>query len=94
MSETSAFTGEGFKPFPNTHSDNQRISELADPALWTDVMIENKLAEYYQFMDRTDIMPRARRLGTRILAHLNFELDHRYDEEMHMQRLEDEVCHE
>lgn len=82
MSETSTFTGEGFKPFPNTHSDNQRISELADPALWTDEMIENKLAEYYQFMDRPDIMRRARSIGERIIRHLSFEMDCRYDEEV------------
>lgn len=94
METSSGFTGEGFKPFPNTHSDNQRISELADPAAWTDEMIENKLAEYYQFLDRTDIMPRARKLGGRIISHLNFEMDHRYDEELGRMKLEDEVCHE
>lgn len=95
METSSAFTGEGFKPFPNTYSDNQYfVANLANREVITDEMIENKLAEYYQFMDRDDIMIRARTLGGRVIAHCNFELDLRYDEEMVMQRLEDEVCHE
>lgn len=86
----SEFSGEGFKPFPNTHSDNQRLGEVTG---WSDEMIENKLAEYYQFMERGDIMARARTLGKRVLQHLNFEMDCRYDE-TNMKKLEDEVCHE
>lgn len=86
----SDFTGEGFKPFPNTHSDNEHF--LAQLTTTSDEVIENKLAEYYQFMDRTDIMARARRLGQRVINHCNFEMDHRYDEEMTRMKLEDEVC--
>lgn len=93
MSETATFTGEGFKPFPNTYSDNQYfLQHLADNRVVTDEMIEEKLAEYYQFMERDDIMARARMLGQRVIDHCNFEMDHRYEEEM-MQKLEDEVCH-
>lgn len=86
----ATFAGEGFKPFPNTHADNQQIGEVTT---WTDERIEEKLSEYYLFMERDDIMARARTMGQRVIDHLCFEMDQRYDEEM-MKKLEDEVCDE
>ena len=86
--EGSAFTGEGFKPFPNTYEDNKHIGEVFE---WSDERLQNKHAEYSEFLERDDIMARARTLGARVLRHLDFEMSFRYDATA-MQRLEDESC--
>ena len=71
----SDFTSEGQKPFPNTHSDNAQISEVAE---WPDDKLQNKLIEYWAFMDRTDLMERARTAGQRMLDLMGFEADYRF----------------
>lgn len=89
MSEAPTFSGEGFKPFPNVHSDNEHIGDISN---WEDRLIEEKIVEYWQFMNRKDIQPRARKMGQRILNHLNFEMECRYGSPELMQKIEDEVC--
>lgn len=85
----SSFTGEGFAPFPNVYSDNQRLGECSE---WPDSVIEDKVCEYWQFLDRDDIMPRAIAAAHRVIDHLGFEMDYRYGAYETTQRLEDEVC--
>lgn len=69
-----SFTSEGLQPFPNTHSNSQRLGECSE---WPDVIIETKITEYWQFLSRDDIMPRAKEAAHRILTHLGFEIDYR-----------------
>jgi hypothetical protein len=66
----SDFAGEGFVPFPNTYSDNLHIGDI--PTMNRQVL-DNKMMEYGAFVQRTDIMNRARSVGDRILNHLIFE---------------------
>ena len=73
-SSEGAFTTEGFKPFPSVHSDNQIIGGCSE---WSDQIIEEKITEYWLFLERDDIQPRARGLAQRVLAHLGFEIDYR-----------------
>ena len=83
----SEFTGEGFKPFPNTHSDLQEASKVVE---WDDARLERKVHEYGHFLTRDDIMERARKTGALILDRLMFELacrDGIYDDYR-----EDELC--
>lgn len=68
------FTGEGFEVFPSIYQDNQRVKEVAE---WPDVYLETKVTEYWQFLMREDLMPRARQAAHRILEHLGFEIDWR-----------------
>lgn len=91
MSNTATFVGEGFKPFPNTIADRQVVSECLE---WSDERIEAKVVEYWAFLDRTDLMPRARIAANQILGLLGFEMDERYKDDAWIQKLEDEVCHE
>lgn len=70
----SDFTGDGFVPFPNLHSD---IHEVVAVAEWTNEHLEYKTDQYGQFMQREDIMPRARKTGDWILERLIFELAYR-----------------
>ena len=68
--ETTAFTSTGFEPFPNTHSDAQEVLGVAS---WPDDKLEYKLEEYGRFVQRKDIMPRARRMGDFVLDRLIFD---------------------
>lgn len=70
----SSFTSEGHKPFMNTHSDSQRLGECSE---WPDVILETKVTEYWQFLMRDDLQPRATAAAHRILEHLGFEIDYR-----------------
>lgn len=71
----SEFTGDGFKPFPNTIADRQQIGDCIN---WPDSRIEDKVVEYWSFLDRTDLMPRAIKVAHSILDILGFEMDVRY----------------
>jgi len=87
----SDFTTEGFAPFPNTYEDNLRVASFS--AL-TDAGLDHKVNEYGRFLQRTDLMQRARTAGERVLDHLLFELAYRdgiYDEYI-SERIEDELC--
>ena len=70
MSEAT-FTGEGFKPFPNTHSDRLEASTCVE---WDTDRLEYKINEYGEFLQCEDIMARARRVGNEVLDLLIFEL--------------------
>lgn len=86
----SDFAGEGFKPFPNTHSDRQEVSKVVE---WDNERLDYKVHEYGAFLQRDDIMERARTVGTQILDLLMFELacrDGIYGKEYR----EDELCEE
>jgi hypothetical protein len=72
--ETSAFTGEGFAPFPNVHSDHEHISGISE---FADDVLDSKITEYGEFLQRQDLMPRALKLGNRVLDHLLFESAYR-----------------
>ncbi len=69
MSE--GFVSEGFKPFPNTASDAQEVLKVVE---WSDEKLAYKMNEYGEFLQRTDIMPRARKLGNFILDRLIFDM--------------------
>ncbi len=66
----SEFTSKGGDVFPNTYSDAQEIIRVAD---WTDEHLDFKLNEYGAFMQREDLMARARKTGDFILERLIFE---------------------
>jgi hypothetical protein len=85
----SEFSGDGYQPFPNLHSDNQVIGQCSE---WEDDRIENMVTDYWQFLERSDIQPRAIKLANRVLEHLGFEMDFRYGAYDSMIQLEDSVC--
>lgn len=74
---SSEFSGGGFEPFPNTYSDRKEVSSATE---WDDARIEYKIEEYWAFLRRSDIMPRATQMGYEILNLLGFEIDERYKE--------------
>lgn len=66
----SDFNGEGFASFPNTYEDNKQVGMFSN---LTPEALEYKLNEYGQFLQRPDLMARAKRIGNRVLDHLLFE---------------------
>lgn len=93
----SDFTGEGFKPFPNTIADTKHLEDIANEERWPTANLEAKVWEYGEFLSREDIMIRARTMGERILTHLVEEIAHRDGQYNHLFDLaviknEDEVC--
>lgn len=88
LENLSAFTGNGFTSFPNTYEDNKRVGEFST---LTDEALANKTNMYGEFMQREDLMPRARKTGERILNHLIQELAYR-DGVYPQQFREDELC--
>jgi hypothetical protein len=85
----SEFVGGGFAPFPDSYHDNLNVRNFS--AL-NRAALEYKTDEYGAFMQRTDLMPRARAAGERILEHLIFELaylDGVYDDVLN-KKLEEE----
>lgn len=92
LQEKDGFTTEGFAPFPSTYYDDKFIRECSE---WDDSRIERMVTEYWQFLERDDIQPRARATAERILEHLGFEMDFRYGAyDYSLNRIEDEVCDE
>ena len=71
----SEFAGEGFTPFLNTEADAYQMKSVSE---WPDARIEDKVLEYWEFLERKDLMPRAVKAAHRILEHLGFEMDARY----------------
>lgn len=84
----SDFVGEGFKPFPNIYEDNKAVGAISG---LSEAVLERKVHEYWEFLGRDDIMPRARDMAHRILLHLGFEVDYRAGE-YDLRKLEDETC--
>ena len=86
----SEFTSKGGEVFPNTHSDLQYIHTVAE---WNDEQLDHKVNEYGQFLQRTDLMPRAIKAANFIMDRLIFELAYRdgvYDPIV--EKVEDEIC--
>lgn len=75
----SDFAGEGFKPFPNTIADQEKLHSITQ---WSEEQLQDKVYEYYEFLDRKDLMPRAIAAANRILEHLGFEVDMRFQDEL------------
>lgn len=76
----SEFSGNGFKPFPNTMADLKQVSNVE---AWSREHLEHKTNEYGAFLTREDIIPRAIAAGNLILDRLLFEMAYRdgvYDE--------------
>lgn len=72
--ETSAFTSVGGAAFPPTYEDNKKTAEVST---WPTPVIVGKIALYESFLEREDIMPRARKVAGRVLTHLKFEDEYR-----------------
>lgn len=72
--EDSGFTTEGHESFPNIHSDYEQVHEFS---LWPQEALEERFTEYSSFLERKDLMPRAREYAGRVAAHLVFELMYR-----------------
>ena len=75
--ETSAFTSQNRESFPPTYEDNKDVRNFSDEKKWPTPKLIGRLAMYSWFVERLDIMPRARRTANRILEHLLFELPYR-----------------
>lgn len=86
----SDFIGEGYAPFPNTHSDRQDVLSVVE---WPDEKLDHKINEYGAFLQRDDLMERARRIGNEILDRLLFDMACR-DNVYEITKLEDETCEE
>jgi hypothetical protein len=78
-------TGGVFTSFPNVYEDNKHVGACTE---LSSLQLVNKIVEYEGFMQREDIMPRARQSGQRILNHLGFERSQRED----TRKQEDENC--
>jgi glycine betaine/choline ABC-type transport system substrate-binding protein len=74
----SEFSSEGFTSFPNTYEDNKHVANISD---LEQPVLEWKLGEYTAFLQRDDLMPRAREVGGRVLNHLIFEQTWRFTNE-------------
>lgn len=76
MTETNeGFTSQGFEPFPNTMADQERLHSITE---WSDELLEDKVYEYWQFLERKDLMPRAIAAANRMLLHMGYEVDCRF----------------
>lgn len=89
----SDFTSQGGEVFPSIQSDEFRIHAIAE---WPDKQLEEKVTEYWAFLNQGNVIPRALKASNRILAHLGFEVDYRAGfyaiTEQDMSKLNDEVC--
>jgi hypothetical protein len=70
----SEFSTEGFESFPSLYADNKRTAELSE---WTIQMLEERASQYVAFLQRDDLMPRAKAQADRMLDHMLFELQYR-----------------
>lgn len=84
----SEFCSQGGEVFPNTHSDAQEVFRVAE---WSDEALEHKLNEYGAFLQRQDIMARARDMGNYILTRLIFEQAYRDDVYEHILKTPEEL---
>lgn len=67
----------------NTYEDNRRVGELSEMS--TEVL-KRMMGAYATFLQRQDIMPRARAVATRVKTHVEFEIAYRAG---HFERSED-----
>lgn len=71
--QESAFTTEGFRPFPSLYQDNLQVREFSS---WSTDALNNHFQDYTEFM-KGEVMPRAAEESRRVLSHLLFELMYR-----------------
>lgn len=91
----SDFTGTGFDTFPSLYSDLTWIHDLADERLIPREVLERKVGEYVTFLNRDDLMPRAKKTANYILDHMIFELyEGDIGQEDFITKLEDDTCEE
>lgn len=67
----SEFASEGHESFPNIYQDYEQAHEFS---LWPTEALQERLQEYSAFLQRKDLMPRARDYSERLIGHLVFEL--------------------
>lgn len=72
--ETSGFTSSGYESFPSLHVDNKLVAEFSS---WPIENLEHRVNEYTAFLQRPDLMPRAREQAERVREHILFELAYR-----------------
>ena len=76
----SDFTGDGFEGMPSIYQDNLQVRLFST---WERQVLEDRVTEYGHFLQREDLMPRARQGADRVMTHALFELAFRdgvYDE--------------
>ena len=67
----------GFPPFPNLYNDMEELHTLGDTIEWPQARLDYKTHEYGQFLQRPDLMERAKRSANFILDRLLFEQAYR-----------------
>ena len=72
--ETAAFAGEGFDAFPSLYADNKLVGEFS---AWDRDVLDQRIRDYERFLQKDDLMPRARSEAERIVGHLVFEVMYR-----------------
>lgn len=83
VKESSGFTSEGFSDIrPSLYADNMRTRELGDETIWTDKILAERAQEYNTFLNRTDLMPRARSDAERFSSHMLQEMLYRLRESL------------
>jgi hypothetical protein len=75
--EQSDFASKGHESFPPTHMDNLDVHNFSDEKKWPTQKLIGRLSMYSKFLERPDIMPRARKVASRIIEHVLFELPYR-----------------
>lgn len=76
----SGFTTEGYESFPSLYHDSERIHDITN---WTPKMLNDRVTEYTEFLQRDELMPRARQTATRLLGQMAYELTCREAEGTH-----------
>lgn len=83
IQENSGFTSEGSSDYrPSLYADNLRTKELGDESIWTDEILAQRAQEYNTFLNRTDLMPRARADAERFTSHMLHEMLYRLRESL------------
>lgn len=67
----SDFSSAGRDVFPNLYGDAMQIHDLVE---WPKEAIEDRIRDYSDFLERKDLMPRARNEAGRLIGHYVFEL--------------------
>jgi hypothetical protein len=86
----AGFMGDGFEPMPALYHDTKRLHHVAE---WPQEMLDERLTEYGQFLQKENLMPRAEATANRTMNHLLFEAAFRdgiYDNDL--RKVEDETC--
>lgn len=84
--KNSGFTSEGYEEFPSLYSDGELIHELGgyvlnkdndpEPRI-TDGRLNEWVGQYHKFLQRNDLMPRAKDQANHHMRHLLFERAYR-----------------